>query len=54
MKLFDIPKINLIKRSLDVYDKQHQAISKNIAHANDKNYKRVNTDFSKVLKTASD
>lgn len=54
MKLFDLPKINLIKRSLDVYDKQHQAISKNIAHANDNNYKRVNTDFTKVLKTASD
>jgi len=53
MKLFDIPKINLIKKSLDVYDKQHQAISKNIAHANDNNYKRVNTDFSQILKTAS-
>ena len=53
MKLFDLPKINLIKRSLDIYDKQHQAISKNIAHANDKNYKRVDTDFSRVLKSAS-
>ncbi len=54
MKLFDVPKVNLIKRSLDVYDKQHQAISKNIAHANDKNYQRVDTDFSRVLKSASD
>ena len=54
MKLFNIPRINLIKRSLDVYDKQHQAISKNIARANDPNYKRTNTDFSQILKTASD
>lgn len=54
MKIFDIPKVNLIKKSLDVYNKQHQAISKNIAHANDKNYKRIDTDFSRVLKSASD
>lgn len=54
MKLFNIPRINLIKRSLDVYDQQHQAISKNIAHANDPNYKRTNTDFSQILKTASE
>lgn len=54
MKIFDIPNLKLLKQSLNVYDKQHQAIAKNIAHANDENFKRSNTDFSSVLKTASD
>ena len=54
MKIFDIPKLQLLKQSLNVYDKQHQAIAKNIAHANDENYKKVDTDFSSVLKSASD
>ena len=54
MKLFETPKLNLLKRSLDIYDRQHQAIAKNIANANNENYKKVNTDFSSVLKSKSD
>ncbi len=54
MKLFNLPKINLLKQSLNIYDRQHQAMAKNIANANDENYKRTNTDFSSVLKSASD
>ena len=45
---------NLLKKAVKVYDKQHQAIAKNVANANTDNYKRVNTDFSAQLKTAVD
>ncbi len=51
MKLIELQNVNLLKRSLDVYTKQQEAIAKNIANANNPNYKRVNTDFSSVLKT---
>ena len=54
MNLFDLPKISLLKRSLEVYDRQHQAIAKNIANANNENYEKMSTDFSSVLKSASD
>lgn len=54
MKIFNLPNIKLLKQSLNVYDKQHQAIANNIAHANDENYKRLDTDFSSVLKKAAD
>lgn len=33
MKLFDIPKINLIKGILGGYDKQHRALSQKTSHA---------------------
>lgn len=50
MKIFQTAKIQLIKKSLDVYERQHAAIAKNIANANTENYNRVKTDFSDVLK----
>jgi len=49
MNLFNNAKINLIKQSLDVYEKQHEGLAKNIAHAHDLNYKPVRTDFSTEL-----
>jgi flagellar basal-body rod protein FlgB len=53
----DIFKTNsktLVKNAIDVYNKQHSAISKNIANVNDPYYKRVKTDFSEELKKAQD
>jgi flagellar basal-body rod protein FlgB len=50
MKIFELPNIQLLKKSLDVYSRQHEAIAQNIAHANDDSYKRVKTDFGSVLK----
>ena len=41
---------HLMRNALDVYIKQHRAISKNIANATDPDYKRVKTDFSHLLK----
>lgn len=52
MKIFNTKQINLVKKSLDVYQRQHEAIAKNIAHANDPDYNRVKTDFSQVLKSS--
>ncbi len=43
---------NLLKKAVKVYDKQHEAIAKNIANSNTDGYKRINTDFSAQLKTA--
>jgi flagellar basal-body rod protein FlgB len=51
MKIFNSKNIQLLKKSLDVYEKQHEAIAKNIANANNAEYTRVKTDFSDVLKT---
>lgn len=50
MKIFNTQNISLLKKSLDVYGKQHDAIAKNIANANNPDYKRTETDFSKMLK----
>ena len=50
MKIFELQNLNLLKKSLDVYTKQHEAIAKNIANANNPNYRRMNTDFSSELK----
>jgi flagellar basal-body rod protein FlgB len=51
MKIFGTRHINLVKRSLDVYSRQHEALAKNIANANDPDYKRLKTDFSESLMT---
>ena len=50
MKIFNTQNLQLMKKSLDVYGKQHEAIAKNIANANNDAYTRTDTDFSKVLK----
>jgi len=54
MKIFNTQKIQLLKQSLDVYSRQHEAISKNIANANESNFKRTETDFSTVLRQDMD
>ena len=51
-KIFESNQSRLIKRALDVYQKQHEAISKNVANTNSKGYKRINTDFSHELEVA--
>ncbi len=53
MKLFASPKLAQFKKALDVYSRQHEAIAKNVAHAHDNSYKRVNTDFSAELQNLS-
>lgn len=52
MKIFNSEKIQLYKKALDVHARQHEAIAKNVANANDVNYKRVKTDFSEELHVA--
>ena len=39
----------LLKKALNIYQKQHEAISKNVSNASNDNFKRVNTDFSSQL-----
>jgi len=53
MKIFDTPKLLLYKKALDVEARQHEAIAQNVANAHRPDYKRVNTDFSEELKTAT-
>ena len=54
MKIFDLPNIRFLKKSLDVYTRQHEAIARNVANANNPNYQPVNTDFSAVLQSVTD
>ena len=39
----------LLKKALNIYQKQHEAISKNVSNASNENFKRVKTDFSSEL-----
>ncbi len=52
MKIFNTEKIQLFKKALNVYYKQHKAIAQNVAHAHDNTYRPVKTDFSEQLQTA--
>ena len=52
IEIFNTKQKNLVKNAVDVYNKQHNAIAKNIANVNDPFYKRVQTDFSEELKIA--
>jgi len=54
MKIFNTNYSSLLKKAIDVYDKQHEAIAQNVANANTDNYKRVNTDFPEQLQSAMD
>lgn len=49
MKVFETNKMIMAKQALDVYAKQHEAIAKNVANANNPDYSRQKTDFSHVL-----
>ncbi len=42
----------LLRKALNIYQKQHEAISKNVSNASNENYNRVNTDFSSQLNNA--
>ena len=53
MKINSLKQNLILKRALDVYQNQHEAISKNIKNVNKPNYNRVNTDFSHDLTTAT-
>ncbi len=49
MKVLETAVMQLSKRALDVYNKQHQAIAENVAQANVPDYKRKKTEFSELL-----
>ena len=53
MKINNLKHNLILKRALNVYQKQHEAISKNIKNVNKENYTRVNTDFTHDLTTAA-
>jgi len=52
--LFNTKRAQLLKKAISVYERQHRAISQNVAQANNPNYTRVNTDFSATLRSAVD
>ncbi len=54
MKIFETPTASLFKKALDVYTRQHEGIAKNVAFANDPDYKKVKTDFSAELQKLTD
>jgi len=54
IKLFNTKRAQLLKQAISVYERQHRAISQNVAQANNPNYTRVNTDFSETLRAAVD
>ncbi len=43
---------NLLKKAVDVHDKQHKAIAQNVANVNTAKYERINTNFSEQLQSA--
>ncbi len=49
MKIYENSQLRLLKRSLNVYTNQHNAISENIGNANNDRFVRRNTDFSEML-----
>ena len=52
IKLFTTKYSQLLNKALDVYARQHKAISENVSNASDPNFQRINTDFSKSLQIA--
>ena len=53
MKINNLKHNLILKRALNVFQRQNEAIAKNIKNVNKPNYKRVNTDFSQDLTTAT-
>jgi flagellar basal-body rod protein FlgB len=49
VNMFDTVQTSLMKKALDVYGKKHNAIAKNVAHADDPDYQPERVDFSRVL-----
>lgn len=49
MDLLKTNGISLLNKAVQVYNRQHEAISKNVANVTTTGYNRVNTDFSDVL-----
>lgn len=52
IKLFATKYSQLLNKALDVYARQHKAISENVANASDPGFQRVNPDFSQSLRQA--
>jgi flagellar basal-body rod protein FlgB len=53
VELFKTENAQVLKRALDVYQKQHEAIARNVSNINTVGYQPVNTDFSTQLEIAS-
>ncbi|HDR04901.1 MAG TPA: flagellar basal body rod protein FlgB [Candidatus Marinimicrobia bacterium] len=49
MEILNTNNSQLLKRAVQVYDRQHRAISENIANVNNPGYRKKNTDFSAEL-----
>ena len=50
--IFNTNSKNFIKNAIDIYNKRHSAIAKNIANVNNPTFKRIKTDFSSELSIA--
>jgi len=53
VELFKTNNAQVLKKALDVYQKQHEAIARNVSNVNTPDYKPVNTDFSTELAIAA-
>lgn len=53
VELFKTDSTQVLKRALDVHQKQHEAIARNVSNVNTLGYKPVNTDFSTQLEIAT-
>ncbi len=53
IELFNTNNAQILKKALDVYQQQHEAIARNISNANTVGYQPVNTDFSTELEIAA-
>lgn len=50
LKLFNTKNSQLLKKALETYGQERAAISENIANVNNPGFRRIDTDFSAVLK----
>ncbi len=54
LKIFNTTNSQLLKYALNSYEKERAAISTNVANVNNPNFKRVDSDFSEMLKAELD
>ncbi len=54
LKLFNTNNSQLLKKALETYGQERAAIAENIANVNNPSFRRIDTDFSAVLKEEMD
>jgi len=54
VKMLETEQIKLMQKAINVYGRKQKAIAENIANVENPNFKRINTDFSDVLREVKD